>query len=66
MPVSLKVDDYLAVKAEGLIRYLQNEDAVRVIGSKYNRNDVLRMALVKGLDVLERELVELETDKERG
>jgi hypothetical protein len=65
MTVSLKVPEELATKAESLIQYLQNEEAVRVIGSKYHRNDVLRMALIKGLAVLEKELSGIQKEKDQ-
>ena len=63
MPVSLKVPGHLADQAERLIGSLQNEAVSRSNGFKYKRSHVMVMALQKGLEVLEKELTEIEGHK---
>lgn len=64
MPFTLKVPDHLADQAEGLIQHLQSEAVTKARrGFKYRRTDALLMALQKGLEVLERELTEIERQR---
>jgi len=55
-----KEPERLADQAESLIQYIQSEAVTRSRGFKYLRSYVLIMAVRKGMDVLERELTEIE------
>jgi len=59
MRVSLDLPAELCRRAEELLPYLQSDAAVRSGRQLYRRNDVLLMALGKGMAVLEKELREM-------
>ena len=56
MRISLEIHRELGWRADWLLPYLQSEGAVRSRCPKYRRKDVLRMAIIKGMDVLEEQL----------
>ena len=63
MQISLRIPASLASRAEALLPLLQNRWAVALVGKMFYRSDVLRYALIRGLDIIEKELESIEAAK---
>ncbi|MBN1961709.1 MAG: hypothetical protein JW841_12260 [Deltaproteobacteria bacterium] len=64
--IAVRIPHDLLERADKLVKPMSKRADLRVWGGKVSRSNVLRLALLKGLEVLEKETASLEEQKQEN